>query len=106
MISPTESEYQLFRELARQELGLDWTRDRKYLLETRLGPPPFLPSDEAAIRGVKTNPRRTRTSRAVVHPDTFEREDLSAPRCPRSQRTAQTAMDGGAYWPSLIITTF
>ena len=75
-------------------------------LETRLGPPPFLPSDEAAIRGVKTNPRRTRTSRAVVHPDTFEREDLSAPRCPRSQRTAQTAMDGGAYWPSLIITTF
>ena len=38
MISPTESEYQLFRELARQELGLDWTRDRKYLLETRLGP--------------------------------------------------------------------
>ncbi len=38
MISPTESEYQLFRELARQELGLDWTRDRKYQLETRLGP--------------------------------------------------------------------
>ena len=76
------------------------------VLETRLGPPPFLPSDEAAIRGVKTNPRRTRTSRAVVHPDTFEREDLSAPRCPRSQRTAQTAMDGGAYWPSLIIIIF
>jgi chemotaxis protein methyltransferase CheR len=38
MISPTEPEYLLFRDLAKQELGLDWTRDRKYLLETRLGP--------------------------------------------------------------------
>ena len=38
MISPTEPEYLLFRDLAKQELGLDWTRDKKYLLETRLGP--------------------------------------------------------------------
>lgn len=38
MISATETEYALFRNLAKDDLGLDWTRDRKYLIETRLGP--------------------------------------------------------------------
>lgn len=37
MIAATESEYWRFRDLARRELGLDWTRDKKYLIETRLG---------------------------------------------------------------------
>ena len=64
------------------------------------GPPPFLPSDAAAIRGVK-QPRRDRlASRWKIASEPHEKARRRFD--PRSQRTARTAMDERAYWPSLI----
>ena len=69
---------------------------------TKLGPPPFLPSDAAAIRGVKTL-RRSRQRLAVGDEHTRARDGMSARHRLRSQRTARIAMADAPGVLSLIL---